>query len=110
MEKIREIAIALSRTTDPDLISDFLTCLLTPAEIAEISARWELVRMLEQGVSQRRIAGELGISLCKITRGSRELKKKESAFKTMLQICSQTSPQTPVRPSATKRKARIAKK
>jgi TrpR family trp operon transcriptional repressor len=35
-------------------------------------------------VSQRKIAERLGMSLCKITRGSRELKKNGSAFKRVL--------------------------
>jgi TrpR family trp operon transcriptional repressor len=33
---------------------------------------------------QRKIAEELGLSLCKITRGSRELKKEGSAFRVLL--------------------------
>jgi TrpR family trp operon transcriptional repressor len=35
-------------------------------------------------MSQRKIAEELGMSLCKITRGSKELQKRDSAFKTVL--------------------------
>jgi len=36
-------------------------------------------------MAQRKIAEELGLSLCKITRGSRELKKEGSAFKALLE-------------------------
>ena len=42
---------------------------------------------------------ELGVSLCKITRGSRELKKTDSAFKSMLnlrdQLFNQETPRVP---------------
>jgi TrpR family trp operon transcriptional repressor len=81
---IEEVAGILARIEDPKLTLDFLKCILTPYELEEISGRWELVKLLEQGVSQRKISEKLGMSLCKITRGSRELKKQNSAFKRVL--------------------------
>ncbi|MFW6293058.1 MAG: Trp family transcriptional regulator [Spirochaetota bacterium] len=42
------------------------------------------MQLLEEGVSQREIARRLGISLCNITRGSRELKKPDSAFRQII--------------------------
>jgi TrpR family trp operon transcriptional repressor len=78
------MAKALGKTRDPELIEDFLRSLLTASEVDEISKRWALVKDLARGVPQREIAGTLGLSLCKITRGSRELKKENSAFRRML--------------------------
>ena len=83
---LAELASSLARTDDPALIRDFLYCLLTPAEIADIAARWALVKELKRRTPQREIAKDLGISLCKITRGSRELKKPGSAFQRMLAV------------------------
>lgn len=79
-QNLTEMADALARTDDSGLVKDFLHCLLTPAEAADIAARWALVKALKEKMPQRKIASDLGISLCKITRGSRELKKPESAF------------------------------
>jgi len=79
-ENIAEIAAALAKTDDGDFIADFLRCLLTPAEIADVAARWALVKDLKRKVPHREIAKNLGVSLCKITRGSRVLKKPGSAF------------------------------
>ena len=79
-ENLADLSSTLSRVEDSALIEDFLRCLLTPAEIADIAGRWALVKELQQNKSQREIAKDLGISLCKITRGSRELKKENSAF------------------------------
>jgi len=79
-ENLKEMAVTLSRTKDSALIQDFLRCLLTKAEIADIAGRWALVKALQKNKSQREIAKDLGVSLCKITRGSRELKKSGSAF------------------------------
>lgn len=85
-ENLAELSRTLAQAADPELIESFLRCLLTPAETADIAARWALVKALEQKVPQREIAKRLGISLCKITRGSRELKKPDSAFQRMLDI------------------------
>ena len=79
-ENITELTCALAKINDSVLIEDFFRCLLTPAEIADVAGRWALVKALKEKVPQRVIAKDLGVSLCKITRGSRELKKENSAF------------------------------
>lgn len=83
---LKELSRTLAATSDPVLIEDFLRSLLTPAETADIAARWALVKALDNKMPQREIAKELGLSLCKITRGSRELKKPGSPFRKMLHI------------------------
>jgi TrpR family trp operon transcriptional repressor len=85
-ENLSELAGVLAKSPDGELIEAFLRCLLTPAETADIAARWALVKALDQKTPQREIAKELGLSLCKITRGSRELKKPGSAFEKMLRV------------------------
>ncbi len=81
---LEEMSKALSETRDPELIQQFMESLLTPNELQEVSTRWALVRLIEEGMSQRNIAKELGLSLCKITRGSKELKKENSPFLSMI--------------------------
>ncbi|MBU0928369.1 MAG: trp operon repressor [Spirochaetes bacterium] len=81
-----EMSRTLAATDDPELIEDFLFSLFTKAEADEIAKRWALVKRIAEGMPQRGIAAELGLSLCKITRGSRELKKPDSSFKRMLEI------------------------
>ena len=70
-------AIGLLRKTEE--IERFLQELLTPGEVHDLALRWELVELLSAGVSQRQIAARLGISLCKITRGAKILKKRNGA-------------------------------
>lgn len=89
MERIDEIATVLAATDNPKEIAEFLRSILTPSEIKEVSSRWELVKLLDQGMSQRRISEKLGLSLCKITRGSKELKKDPSYFKQMIEKYSE---------------------
>lgn len=78
---MKEICAALCRIDSPDEMRDFLAEILTPAEQRDLALRWELMRRLKQGVPQRRIARELGISLCKITRGAKILKQDHSISK-----------------------------
>ncbi len=87
-ENLGELSRAFAATSDPDLIESFLRSLLTPAETADVAARWALVKALDHKIPQREIAKNLGLSLCKITRGSRELKKPASPFRRMLEIAA----------------------
>ena len=85
MGGIDELAEVISRIRDPELIRDLLVCILTERELREIYGRWELVKLLNRGMSQRKVAERLGMSLCKITRGSKELKKDNSALKRVIE-------------------------
>ncbi len=84
MYKLDEISEVLAKIKDKNHIEEFFQSILTESEIDEISSRWELVKLLDDGLSQRKISEELGVSLCKITRGSKELKQIDSAFKRMV--------------------------
>ena len=54
--------------------------LLTPQELASLSERWQLIQKLHAGEPQRDIAQELGVSISKITRGSRMLQYGSGGF------------------------------
>lgn len=81
---LRELAEALAPMGAGEL-GEIFSALLTPPERDKIALRWRLVCMLEEGMTQRAIATELGISLCKITRGSHELKYGPPAFRKAIQ-------------------------
>lgn len=83
---LKEMSKTLAEVNDKELMEEFLKCLLTENEILEVTSRWALVKKIREGQTQRSIASELGLSLCKITRGSKELKKENSAFKEVLNI------------------------
>ncbi len=80
LNEIAQIIAGLSRKE----IKLFLQQMLTPNEVHDLDLRWRVFRSLAEGKPQRQIGKELGISLCKITRGSRELKKPESLIKKIL--------------------------
>jgi len=84
MKNIKEISQILSKIDSGKTIEEFLFSILTPSEVKNISSRWEIVKRIEKGLSQRKIATDLHLSLCKITRGSRELKKSNSVLKMIM--------------------------
>ena len=60
---------------------DLITDLFTPAERRDLWERWCIVDLLLQGNSQRDIRDRLGVSISKVTRGSREIQYGTGAFR-----------------------------
>ena len=82
---VRELSTAIAATRSAKEIEEFLWSLLTQAEVKAVAARWVLVMEIARGTPQRDIAKKYALSLCKITRGSRELKKENAPFRRMLE-------------------------
>ena len=82
---LQKICGIIMEMNSQEEIEEFLSQLLTPPEQKMIERRWELVKLLHKGVPQREIAATLGMSLCKVTRGAKELKKDESVFRRILE-------------------------
>ena len=79
-----ELCSLLAQIDDPAFMLDFMGCLFTVSERRDFAKRWSLVKELYAGTTQREIAKKYNMSLCNITRGSRELKKEDSAFRRIL--------------------------
>ena len=78
MDSIKEISNLISKIGSENEIYEFIFELLTESEISTLSKRWRILRMLSEGRTQRDIAKELNVSLCKVTRGSRILKDENA--------------------------------
>lgn len=83
---VKELCHLMYECKDETLVFDFFKCLFTGPELKDIANRWLLVKEIEKGTTQREIAKKFSMSLCKITRGSKELSKPDSAFRKMLQV------------------------
>lgn len=83
---IKELCHLIKKSDDENFIYEFFNCLFTKPELKDIANRWLLVKEIDAGTTQREIANKFSMSLCKITRGSRELNKEESAFRKMLEL------------------------
>lgn len=74
-ELFEQLVKAMLVYKKPIDLKQFLTAILTPKELVEISTRLEIVKLLKKGVPQREIAKKLGVGVATVTRGSRELNK-----------------------------------
>lgn len=80
----QELLRAIRSLESLEELNQFFDDLFTPAELDDISLRWKLLKDLNNGLTQRKIAEKYSISLCKITRGAKILKKKDSVTLRML--------------------------
>ncbi|MCR5761211.1 MAG: trp operon repressor [Sphaerochaetaceae bacterium] len=84
MDNLEELIDIFSRTTDKRDMRALFNELFTSAELTDMAKRWYLMKEIYRGTPQRTIAKEMEISLCKITRGSKVLKKDDSRFRAIL--------------------------
>ncbi len=70
---------------DRRLFDAFLRDILTPAEYREIAERWQIIKQLEQGSTQRDISRDLGVAIGTVTRGSRILENPTGGVNQMIQ-------------------------
>ena len=78
MQNLQKISKLVKNLHSEAEIESFFKELLTESEIETLSKRWRILDLLAQGSTQRDIAKELKVSLCKVTRGAKILKDKDS--------------------------------
>lgn len=78
MQSYKELVKAFSIIDNERDMEKFLEEILTESERDALVFRWRLMKDLYHGETQRHIAEKHHISLCKITRGSKILKNKNS--------------------------------
>jgi len=80
----KELIKLFSSINDKDTMAAFFSEIFTEAERKNLSLRWQLMKMLHKNIPQREIASILGVSLCKITRGAKIIKDKNSVTRQVL--------------------------
>ena len=71
---------------DRTLVTDFLKEILTPREFDNLAVRWQIVKRLGKGEHHQAIAEALHLGVATVTRGSREMRKKEGGFNRALKL------------------------
>lgn len=84
MDSFNELIELFKKVDDHETMTRLFREIFTEKEISDIVLRWELMKGLYRGETQRSIAARHGISLCKITRGSRLLKDPNSVINRLL--------------------------
>lgn len=88
-DKIKEyrkelVGVFLKASQNKELMWEFLLDIMTPAEFDEAALRWQIVKKLNKNETHREIAGDLGLGISTVTRGSRELRNKNGGFAQLL--------------------------
>lgn len=83
LDDLYELLASPKSAADAKLLMEDL---LTPQERAKLAERWQLVKLLSAGMTQRKVAQKLKISISKVTRGSRQLQFGTGGFKKNLEL------------------------
>ena len=84
MDNLKNISKIVKDINSEVEMINFFKELLTKSEIETLSKRWRILDLLAKGKTQREIAKELQVSLCKVTRGAKILKDKNSVLRKYL--------------------------
>ncbi len=71
---------------EKDLLADFVKEILTPHEYENIGIRWQIVKRIAKGEHHQAIAEDLHVGVATVTRGSREMRKKDGGFRRALKL------------------------
>lgn len=88
-----ELAHILTSITDAKQMSELLQDFLTPQELEDLVLRWEIIKLLHQGLPQREISKELGVAIGTVSRGARELKYGHNGFVQLLKTLDEKADQ-----------------
>lgn len=88
LKDLLEIIVQLESTKEA---KSFLADLCTPGELQALHDRWQVVQMINEGISYREIAEKTKVSTATITRVGRSLKYGEGGYKWALETKSKES-------------------
>jgi len=83
---------AMMRLESRDELQRFFRDLCTRHELEELSARWTVVQLLDEGLSYRRIAEATGVSTTTVTRINEWLNHGTGGYRTALQRLKDAQP------------------
>ncbi len=83
-EPLRELAAAMALLRDGEEALRFLRDLCTVTELREFAARWEVARLLDDGVSYHDISDRTGASSATISRVNQWLRYGRDGYRLVL--------------------------
>lgn len=70
----------------PEDVSRVLQDLMSASEIQACRERWEIVKALDEGQTQREVRDRLGVSVTTVNRGNQQLKYGAGGFRLALDV------------------------
>lgn len=80
-----ELGALFASIKGPEEATELLTEILTPAEYEEIVKRWQIVKLLNEGKTFRKVSSETKTAIATVIRGAREIKYGHGALKKFYQ-------------------------
>lgn len=78
---LTELSELVGSAQNTEEVKLLLQELLSPSELKAICERWQIVRMLLQGKTQREVRDQLNCAIATVSRGARALQVGRGAFK-----------------------------
>ncbi|MBI4237324.1 MAG: hypothetical protein HY696_02750 [Deltaproteobacteria bacterium] len=75
-----ELAKLFASVRDGEEARELMTALLSPAERRDIAERWQIVKHLIAGRTQREVRDLINVSIATVTRGAREVRYGSGAL------------------------------
>ncbi len=75
-----DLLAAFAQLDSADALALLLDDLLTPAELKSVRERWEIVKLLASGRSQRAVRDALGVSITTVSRGASQYRYGGGGF------------------------------
>mgnify|MGYP002632596872 CR=1 FL=1 len=75
-----DLLVALTRLDGADAVALLLDDLLTPAEVRSVGERWQIVKRLAAGDSQRKVRDALNVSITTVSRGANQARYGAGGF------------------------------
>jgi TrpR-related protein YerC/YecD len=83
-DEVRSLAEATTSLRDPDEALRFLRDLCTIAELKELGQRWQVARLLDQGISYHEISERTGASSATISRVAQWLRYGQDGYRLVI--------------------------
>ncbi len=87
----KELFKALSIINDAKDMANFCRDLMTEKEIEALSGRWQVAKLLNQGISQREASKKTGVSITTVTRVNQWLERGLGGYKKTITRVNQNS-------------------
>lgn len=86
-----DLLAAISAHADVSELRTIFADLLTPRELSAVAERWEIVKRLDEGMTQRAIRDVVGASVTTVSRGNRQLREGFGGFRQLLETAKQNA-------------------
>jgi TrpR-related protein YerC/YecD len=83
-KQMKELFRAIADLQDPQQVADFLRDLCTIHELEAMAHRWEVARLLDQGLPYLEVAERTGASTTTVTRVAQWLRNGEGGYRAAL--------------------------